>query len=156
MIEELQIWIYLGLLVLVFYAFIGWLGARTANGALPPADLRRRPTDDAIADACALLQIEWPVTDEEIDQAERRLLSRAPGDTFPDGTLRSIGMPQRFMAAELLKEANAFDSSPPYEARHLIAYWNYRAGVLGRLWGKLLPPAPLIRLRLQAVSEDRA
>lgn len=135
------------LLVSTFYGLIGWLSARYASWAMPAPDLRVRPQEATIQDAARLLQLELPATNDEIRQAMRALMPRAPGDTLADGRLKNVVMAEVMDAADILETANSYDANPPFEAKYLLEYWEYRAGVLGRLWARYFPPAIVRMLR---------
>lgn len=146
-------WGYLLALLVAFYAFIGWWGARIATNALPPRDLRRRPSHDQIEAAQALLEIALPATEAQILAAARRFYPRCHGDTFADGTPRHMRIAEFMDAADLLISVNEYDANPPFEARYYLAYWEYRAGLLGRFWGTICPPKILNQLRLEAAAD---
>lgn len=148
-----MLWACLTALLIVFYIFIGWLGARIATTALPPRDLRTRPSDNDIEAAEELLEISLPATDQEIRAACRSFYSRCIGDTFKDGTPRYLRTHEFIKAADLLVAVNAFDANPPLEARYYVAYWEHRAGVLGRLWGAMFPPKILSQLRTESAIQ---
>src|SRR3546814_11768708 len=80
-------------------------------------------------------------------------MPRALGDTFASGELKADRMADIMDAADILEAAIAFDENPPFEAKYLLAYWEHRAGILGRLWARRFPPAIVRRLRMQMASE---
>src|SRR3546814_2596464 len=59
-------------------------------------------------------------------------MPRALGDTFASGELKADRMADIMDAADILEAAIAFDENPPFEAKYLLAYWEHRAGILGR------------------------
>jgi hypothetical protein len=147
------LWAYLLVLLIFFYAFIGWWSSREASRAMPAPDVRVRPTVEQIDAAARLLDIQFPASNSDIRKARHAMLPRALGDTFASGQLKADLMSDVMAAADILEKANAFDENPPFEAKYLLAYWEHRAGILGRLWGRHFPPAIVRRLRMQTMSE---
>src|SRR3546814_6076255 len=114
---------------------------------MPAPDTPTRPAAEAIAAAAITLGIEYPSTKDEIRRARHSLMPRALGDTFASGGLKADRMADIMDAADILEAAIAFDENPPFEAKYLLAYWEHRAGILGRLWARSFPPAIVRRLR---------
>lgn len=153
MTESSALWTYLLVLLLFFYAFVGWWSAREASRAMPAPDVRIRPASEQIEAAARILNIQFPASNSEIRQARHAMMPRALGDTFDSGQLKSDLMSEVMEAADILEAANAFDANPPFEAKYLLAYWEHRAGILGRLWARHFPPSIVRRLRKQTIAE---
>lgn len=143
-VGDMLLWACLPILLLIFSALIGWANAYAASIDMPEDDARRRPDNEKLSAAALLLNLQLPVSDDDIRRAKCNALPSTPGDTFADGTLKSLKMADIFDAADLLMEANAYDANPPFEAHYLLAYWEYRAGFLGRFWARHFPP-PIVR-----------
>lgn len=156
MIASIPGWISVSALISVLYACAGWWSARVACRSMPAPDVRVRPNANEIRAAAALLEINFPASNAVIRKARHDLMPRALGDTFPSGQLKSDLMPDIMQAADILEAANAFDEQPPFEAKYLLAYWDYRAGIFGRLWARHSPPLIVRRLRLQRIAEAYA
>jgi len=136
-----------------YLVFLAQSRARVATSALPDPDPRRPLPPEAIIAASRLLDIALPAADAEIRRASWRLYPRTPGDQFPDGTPRSERLHEVMAACDLLIAANAYSANPPFEPREILAYWEYRAGALGKAWARFLPPVAIRDLRLQAVRQ---